>query len=195
MYLVYHLSLPVLKEWPCLGAQRRNLPDHQSKVLKGYPLCGLHVLSWSCDFHGVVMGGADQRLAVRPSCCHRALVGWAIAWSAMRPGQGAEVANILGWAHSLVLIGYMDNSEMMPARSNMSKVASDHINGAYQWLGPQEASQLVPTSLADASRLGSGSPSPVVHVLFTLVFLHWFLCYLSLCTSPLRMSFLFVEVL
>ena len=39
---------------------------------------------------------------------------------------------------------------------------------------------MVPPSLADASRLVSGSPSPIAHAFFNLVFLHWFFCQVGL---------------
>ena len=76
-----------------------------------------------------------------------------------------------------------------------SKVAWGCKNGSPQWLSPCGASQLVPASLEDALRLVSGSPSPMVHVFFNLVFLCWFLDKLSLCVGPLRAGFPFPAVL
>ena len=78
------------------------------------------------------MGGADPRLVMGLSGGHRALVGRAVPWLPMRSGQNAEAASVFGWAHPLVLKGFMEISRMMPARSNISKVPLNHINGSQQ---------------------------------------------------------------
>ena len=68
----------------------------------------------------------------------------------------------------------MENFKMAPASFNIDNIAWDCKNDLHQCLNPQGASQQVLDSPADASRLVSGSPSPMAHMLLNLVFLSYF---------------------
>ena len=58
-----------------------------------------------------------------------------------------------------------------------------------EWLSPYGVLQLIPSFPADASRLVSGSPSPMAHMLLNLVFLSYFWDWVNFAHDPFKSGF------
>lgn len=99
------------------------------------------------------------------SCCGEITATAAVHW---RPGLW--LSWLWGPAEAQ---GEPDSRQVTPI--DVNRLEGEFQNGSRQCLSLQRVSQLAPASLAGASRLVSGSPSPVTRVLSSLVFLCWFL--------------------
>ena len=156
-YQVNQLSLPVLKEWSYLGhvlwgSEAQSCLATRAKHSMAASLCGLCVPS---SFGVAVVHwwvGLVPRLAAVPS-----------------QGTALRVGFPVGWAHwHNRLEGEFQNGACQHWHY---KLAQDCKKLYCQCFSPGRVSQLVPASPADASRLVSRTPSPMIHVLF-----NWCLC-------------------
>lgn len=142
----------------CLTGLRSEIPpDHQSLMFQACPLVSCVCPPLMAEpwllLSCMLLYRVDPKLAVEPS-------------------HGARV--------SRVLTSVCPPHKMVPTSAGISWGCK---NGSCQCLSLYGASQLIPASLADSSRLVSGFCSPQVHVIFNLVFLYWLKVQVSLRVS------------